>query len=146
MRPRRRRPGGAARARRGPTRPGGSRTWAGTVGLLYSPWAVALLESVEQALPEQRRDERGATGDPAPAGNPVTVGPGGPGQAGIQAVMLDLFAHLRRPLPDQPVIEVLVHQPAPLLFGRVLPGTEATVVPKRPTAYRPDGEFFSHPK
>ena len=96
----------------------------------YAPAPEVMLGPLEQALPEQSRDERGAAGDPAPAGNALTIGPSGPRRAGIQAVVLDLFAHLRRPLPGQPMIEVLVHLLAPLLLGRVRPGTEATVAPR----------------
>src|SRR4028118_990481 len=56
---------------------------------------------------------RAAAGRPAPAGDAFLIGPGGPCQAGLQAVALDLLAHLRRPLSGQPVIEVLVHLRAP---------------------------------
>ena len=83
----------------------------------------------EGTLPEQRREERGASGNPALAGNASTVGSGGTRQAGLQAVVLGLFAHLRRLLPGQPVVEVVVHLRAPFHLGRERPGTEATVAP-----------------
>jgi hypothetical protein len=72
----------------------------------YTPGPTVMLGPLEQAQPEQSRDERSPAGNPAPAGSSVTVGSSNPRRAGIQAVVLDLFAHLRRPLPGQPVLLV----------------------------------------
>ena len=82
---------------------------------------------LEEALPEQCRDERGAASNPAPTNNAVLVRPSSPCQAGFQAVVLDLRTHLHYPPPAKPVVEVVVHPYAPLLLGRVRPGTEVTI-------------------
>src|SRR3712207_7213593 len=99
---------------------------------------MVVLEPLEQALPEQCRDERGAASNPAPTRNAVLVGPSSPCQAGPQAVVLDLPAHLHHPLPGQPVVEVVVHPYAPLLLCRVCPGTEETIGTRQPPAHRPN--------
>jgi hypothetical protein len=73
-------------------------------------------------LPEKRPEERGATGDPAPAGEAVTgsgslLGAGG-------GVALVLLAPPQRPLPSPQVVGpqvveilVLVHPLAPFFFS-----------------------------
>ena len=97
-----------------------------------APATIVLLELLEQALPEQCRDERGAASNPAPTtGKAVLLGPSSPRQAGLQAVVLDLRTHPHHPLPGQPVVEVVVRLYAPLLLGRVRPGTEVTIGTKR---------------
>ena len=96
-----------------------------------APATIVLLELLEQALPEQCRDKRGAASNPAPMANAVLAGPSSPCQAGLQAVVLDLRTHPHHPLPGQPVVEVVVRLYAPLLLGRVRPGTEVTIGTKR---------------
>ena len=75
----------------------------------YAPASMVLLEPLEEALPEQCRDERCAASNPALTGDAVLVGPSSSCQAGLQAVVLDLRTYPHHPLPGQPVVEVVVH-------------------------------------
>jgi hypothetical protein len=56
----------------------------------YAPASMVVLEPLEEALPEQCRDERCAASNPALTGDAVLVGPSSSCQAGLQAVVLDL--------------------------------------------------------
>jgi hypothetical protein len=103
-------------------------------------------------LPEQSHGEARASGDHIPARSDLRVEspalglllPARRAQACLQAVVLDLLAHLDPSLSAQPVVEAVVHLRVPFAsLCRARPGAEATIGTKHPATHHSDAVFIT---